>query len=455
MNGQTWLVAKNTYRNKVKSFGFWAMVLSPFLIAAVYLVIGLVIGSGFNQTGKLAVVNNPQVATVLKADTALKTNISEVSDLETAKTDLSDGKIDGYLTEESGKFTIVTTNKTSSKFNQTSFQTALTQLKMQGTAANLGLSGKELQQLLTPASLTMKTQSASGTSSGGDAKIGANMGIASITSILIFILLMMYAGMVAQEIGNEKSNRIMETLLAATSSNVQYYGKILGVILLTFTQLAFYALGFGIAYPFIKDLDVVKSLATLVTGIDLGFGIYVLLMSLFGILGYLFLASIIASLVNEQAQVQQAVQPLTFFAMIGYIAGITGAAVPGNIILRVLSFIPFISPTLMSSRYAIQFSSTAEAYIALALQILATIAVAKLGERIYARNVLSYSSEKIFSQLITNMTGREKKNKSVSADKNFLTRKVSFMGREIGMWRFLVALLAIIIVLAMRFLLHN
>ncbi|MDR0300654.1 MAG: ABC transporter permease [Streptococcaceae bacterium] len=453
MNGQTWLVAKNTYRNKVKSFGFWAIVLSPFLVAAIYLIIGLVVNSGFNQTGKLAVVNNAQIATVLKADKSLNTSISEVSSLEVAKTELTDGKVDGYLTEDSGKFTLVTTNKTSSKFNQTSFQAALTQLKMQVTAATLGLSSSDLQKLMTPASLTMKTQSQNGTGSGGDAKIGANMGIATVISVLIFMLLMIYAGMVAQEIGNEKSNRIMETLLAVTSSKVQYYGKILGVILLTMTQLSFYAIGFAIAYPFIKDLDAVKSMTGLISGIDLGFGIYVFLMSFFGILGYLFLASIIASLVNEQAQVQQAVQPLTFFSMIGYIGGIAGAAVPGNVVLRVLSFIPFISPTLMSSRYAIQFSSATEAYIALGLQIIATLAVAKLGERIYARNVLSYSSEKIFTQLIKNITGRETSSNQAGKSKSFLMRPAySLRGKEVPVWRVLFVILVIIIIAIFNFL---
>lgn len=39
--------------------------------------------------------------------------------------------------------------------------------------------------------------------------------------------------------------------------------------------------------------------------------------------------------------------------MIGYIGGIAGSTVPGNIVLKVLSFIPFISPTLMTSRLAI------------------------------------------------------------------------------------------------------
>lgn len=54
----------------------------------------------------------------------------------------------------------------------------------------------------------------------------------------------------------------------------------------------------------------------------------------------------------------------------------------------------------MTSRLAIQYSTTTEAWIALGLQLLATLAIAKAAEKIYARNVLSYSDEKIMSQLL-------------------------------------------------------
>ncbi|MDR2977415.1 MAG: ABC transporter permease [Streptococcaceae bacterium] len=456
MNGQTWLVAKNTYRNKVKSFGFWSMVLSPFLMVAIYLVIGLVISSGFSETGKLAVVNNAPVAAVLKADKSVNSTISEVSDIDTAKKQLKDEKIDGYLTESDGRYTIVSSSKTSNKFDQGSFQSALTSVHMRLTAGQLGLSAADLQKLMMPASLKMETLSSSGdNNAGGDSRMAANMAIATITSLFIFIFLMMYSGMVAQEIGNEKSNRIMETLLAATSSNVQYYGKILGVILLALTQLVFYAVAIAVAFPFIKDMAAVKSISSMLSGIDLGFGIYVFFMAFFGILGYLIAASIIASLVNEQAQVQQAVQPLTFFSMIGYIAGIAGAAVPGNIILRVLSYIPFISPTLMSSRYAIQYSSATEAYIALALQIVATLAIAKLGERIYARNVLSYSDDKILSQFFRNLRGESAVRVSSSggtaaAVEQPQKRKSFLKCQSLGV-RILIAIIIVVLVFLFRY----
>lgn len=237
MKNQTWLVAKNIYRSRIKGVGFWALVLSPFLLGAVYLVIGLVISSGANQTPQLAVVDNPALTQILSKNESLKADIKNESSLKEVKNELSEGRIDGFLTVEDGTYTIVTDNKSSVKFDQTSFQAALTQVNISKTAQRLNLSAADVQELLSPAKFTMKTQTSSGQKSTGNSQTGANIAIGSIASILIFTLMMMYVGIIGQEIGNEKSSRIMETLLAATSSNVQYYGKIIGVILLLTTQI--------------------------------------------------------------------------------------------------------------------------------------------------------------------------------------------------------------------------
>ena len=460
MKNQTWLVAKNIYRNRIKGAGFWALVISPFLLAAVSLLVGLIVSSGGSQTPQMAVVNAPAITQILKADKNLSADLSNVSTESEAKTKLEDGKIDGFLLVSDDGYRLITNTRSNIKFDESSLTSALTQVNIAQTASRLSLTSADLKSLLAPAHLTVEKQTATGTTAGGDVAAGANVAVGTIASIFIFVLLMLYVGIIGQEIGNEKSSRIMETLLAATSSNVQYYGKIIGVIMLTATQIGIYVLGFGIAYPFIKDMDQVQAISGMLSGITFGFGIYIVLMAIVGILGYLFLASIVASLVNEQSQVQQATQPIAFLSMIGYIGGIAGAAVPGNVVLKVLSFIPFISPTLMTSRFAIQYSTTAEAWIALILQLLATIAVAKAGEKIYARNVLSYSDEKIIRQLFNNILGKDNKPKikaevsDSSGKKPWFVKRKSGLGYNPNTWQgWLIIILVVVAIIAARILL--
>ncbi|MDU7040276.1 MAG: ABC transporter permease, partial [Lactococcus lactis] len=117
----------------------------------------LVISSGANQTPQLAVVDNPALTQILSKNESLKADIKNESSLKEAKNELSEGRIDGFLTVEDGAYTIVTDNKSSVKFDQTSFQAALTQVNISKTAQRLNLSAADVQELLSPAKFTMKT----------------------------------------------------------------------------------------------------------------------------------------------------------------------------------------------------------------------------------------------------------------------------------------------------------
>ena len=270
-------------------------------------------------------------------------------------------------------------------------------------ASKLNLKAEDLIALQTPAKLTMKTQSNKGETSGGDNKNMANYFISLGTGVAIFVLLSIYTSMMAQEVANEKSSRIMEILLAATSAKIQYYGKIIGVSLLVVTHLVIYVVLAGVASIVLKDNKVVENGLKLFSGVDIGFLIITVLMVMLGVISYLVLTAIIASIVNDQSQVQQVVQPIIYLSMIGYVASFMSASMPSNIVLKVLAMVPFISPSLMPSRLAIEYASTTEAIIALVLQLVALVLVAKFGEKIYARNVLSYSDEKVFKQFIHNL----------------------------------------------------
>ena len=147
----------------------------------------------------------------------------------------------------------------------------------------------------------------------------------------------------------------------------------------------------------------VKGMTQLFDGVDISFLVIAAIMLILGVISYLVLTAIIASIVNDQSQVQQAVQPIIYLSMIGYAASFASSSMPTNIVIKVLSFLPFVSPSLMPSRLAIQYASITDAIIAGVLQLLALILIAKFGEKVYAKNVLSYSDEKVFKQFMRNL----------------------------------------------------
>ena len=404
MFNQLKLVAGQVYRVKIKTPSFWLIVLSPLLLPIIGGLIGFLVAKGESGSPtNLAIVNNTALVQTIKTGKLIDAKITSVADIGEAKKQLKDDKIDGYLVKSSDEYTLITASNSGSKFDQTKIQNALTQINMAEKAAKLNLKQEDLIALQTPAKLTMKTQSDKGETSGGNDKNMANYFVSLGIGVVIFMLLTFYTSMMAQEIANEKSNRIMEILLAATSAKIQYYGKIIGISLLVATHLLTYVVIGGVAAIVLKGNKMVKGMTQLFDGVDMSFLVIAAVMLILGVISYLVLTAIIASIVNDQSQVQQAVQPIIYLSMIGYVASFASSSMPTNIVIKVLSFLPFVSPSLMPSRLAIQYASITDAIIAGVLQLLALILIAKFGEKVYARNVLSYSDEKVFKQFMRNL----------------------------------------------------
>ena len=152
----------------------------------------------------------------------------------------------------------------------------------------------------------------------------------------------------------------------------------------------------------------------MVAGLNAGFLVYIALMTFIAVVGFLLLASIVASLINDQSQAQQATQPVVFLSVIGYIASFALTANPSNVVLQVMSFIPFLSPTMMPTRFANQAVGAGEAWIALLLQVIVVGLVAYFGERVYSRNVLSYSEGNLIRQLFRNIRGERRGSTAVA-----------------------------------------
>ena len=404
MFNQLKLVAGQVYRVKIKTPSFWLIVLSPLLLPIIGGLIGFLVAKGESGSPtNLAIVNNTALVQTIKTGKLIDAKLTSVADIGEAKKQLKDDKIDGYLVKSSDEYTLITASNSGSKFDQTKIQNALTQISMAEKAAKLNLKQEDLIALQTPAKLTMKTQSDKGETSGGNDKNMANYFVSLGIGVVIFMLLTFYTSMMAQEIANEKSNRIMEILLAATSAKIQYYGKIIGISLLVATHLLTYVVLGGVAAIVLKGNKMVKGMTQLFDGVDISFLVIAAIMLILGVISYLVLTAIIASIVNDQSQVQQAVQPIIYLSMIGYVASFASSSMPTNIVIKVLSFLPFVSPSLMPSRLAIQYASITDAIIAGVLQLLALILIAKFGEKVYARNVLSYSDEKVFKQFMRNL----------------------------------------------------
>lgn len=409
---QLWLVTKQTFMTRVKTGGYWLLVLSPLFIVAFIAGITMVTQMmQSNDTPTVAVVNQPQLTKVLSQDKRVDVKLQDVSSKTTAEQDLAAKKIDGVLTEQDGTFTYTYTAD-SHEMNQNNLQTVLTEYTMAHKAQGLNLTSSELTDLMTPPQLNMIVQSNKGEADGG-ITTAANFALAGALGIFIFIFLTSYVGMIAQEIANEKSSRIMEILLAMTSPAVQFFGKISGIALLAILHGGVYLMIGGIFALVAPKNEILLQAKSVLSGVDWGFGIMTIAIVFVAIVLYMVLTAMIAAMVNDLSQVQQAVAPITYLSMISYLLTFMLSGNAHNMLLQGLSYLPFFSQTLMPARLGLQYATMTDAFIALMLEILALIVLSYYGLRVYKRNVLTYQEGNLLKPMWQGIKNMFKKNKSV------------------------------------------
>jgi len=381
------IVIKDTLRANFKSRGYWILVLSPLIFVA---VIG---GAAFgvtqlqgNTTPTVAVIGQAsERATFVQSAKNLDMKISKITNEKQADKALKSEKLDGVLTLKSDSATLTTQPK-SEQVPKDDIATILNQLSQAKKATQYGLTAAQTADFMKPINFKTVVQQANQSESGANTE-GANYAIAVAIGVITMIVVMWYTSMIANAIANEKSSRIMEILLAATSARIQYFGKLIGVFLLALTHMLIYLIAGFATVIFLKDNVFVKMITSNLNGVTTGFLLYALAFILVAVALYLVLTAMIASLINDNAQVQQAVQPISFLAMIGYMFSYFMTFMPNNIAIRALSYVPFVSQSMMPVRLVTHVEGWPTALASLGISFVALILLAWFGQGIYAKNV--------------------------------------------------------------------
>ncbi|MFT9470462.1 ABC transporter permease [Leuconostoc pseudomesenteroides] len=393
------IVIKDTLRANFKSRGYWILVLSPLIFVAVIggVAFGVTQLQG-NTTPTVAVIGQAsERATFVQSAKNLDMKISKITNDKQADKALRSEKLDGVLTLKSDSATLTTQPK-SEQVPKDDIATILNQLSQAKKATQYGLTAAQTADFMKPVNFKTVVQQANQSESGANTE-GANYAIAVAIGVITMFVVMWYTSMIANAIANEKSSRIMEILLAATSARIQYFGKLIGVFILALTHMLIYLIAGFATVIFLKDNVFVKMITSNLNGVTTGFMLYALAFILIAVALYLVLTAMIASLINDNAQVQQAVQPISFLAMIGYMFSYFMTFMPNNIAIRALSYVPFVSQSMMPVRLVTHVEGWPTALISLGISFIALILLAWFGQGIYAKNVLSYSDEPIMKQI--------------------------------------------------------
>ena len=400
-----WVVCKQVIRKNIKSPTYIALLLMPVILLA-FLAGLAVIKTHTSETPKIAIIaNNAEFRTALvnsksNGDYTVSRSLTTAKSAEHA---LAHEKLDGYLTVTIQNRTISAVYKSrinGNTLDTTNLKNALNTLKMQQTAAQLGLSTKQLAQLFAPATFT--TKSVSYTNGKAQAQKNnqqdINTVIAMVVTILIYFFMVSYASLIAQEVATEKGSRIMEILVSSVAPQVQFFGKIAGMFTLILLQVIVTAICgvFGFKYlstnvSFLDKLDLGQIQPTIIVILSLFF--------ILGIMLYTILAAGLGALVSRADQVSQAVSPLTMIGLISYAASFM-AMNSNTVLIKIGSYVPFFSQSIMPVRYAVGNATTFDAIISLIVLAVAIALTTWFTTNLYAKHVLDYSDRKIWKRLL-------------------------------------------------------
>ena len=377
-----WVVMKETYLRHVKSWSFFFMVISPFLFLALSVGIGYLQGSSMAKNSKIAVVTTvPSVEEGLKGTNGINFDYKDEASAQAA---IKDEKIKGYLTidQEDSVLKAVYHGETSL---ETGIKLAVTnklnelQYQLNRSAANL--SQEQEKRLSQTVDFTEKIDE-----SKENKKIVQTIAAAGL-GFFLYMILITYASVTAQEVASEKGTKIMEVVFSSIRASHYFYARMLALLLVILTHIGIYVVGGLAAILLFKDLPILAQ-SGILNHIGEAFSLNTLLFVLVSLFMYVVLAAFLGSMVSRPEDSGKALSPLMILIIAGFV-GVTSLGAAGdNLVLKIGSYIPFISTFFMPFRAINGYASGLEAWISLAITVVfAVIATAFIG-RMYASLVL-------------------------------------------------------------------
>lgn len=254
------------------------------------------------------------------------------------------------------------------------------------------------------------------------------MGAGFLFTFLIYMFVMSYGGMVMQSVMEEKSNRIVELMVSSVKPFQLMMGKIVGVALVGFVQLAIWGvmlaviLGvcgavFGLS-PDAGTMAADPTMAAVAQGAEqaaqedanqiltalmgLPYAELGLMFVLYFVGGYLLYASFFAAVgasINAQEDSSQFIMPVVLIMIFGLYAAMYSVENTNGPLAFWASMFPLTSPIVMMVRIPFGVALWEE-LLSLVILFGTSLAFVWVSARIYRVGILMYGKKPTFSEMI-------------------------------------------------------
>lgn len=438
MKSKLWYLTNVSLKKKMKTKWFVAANLVLLVLIVGFVNIDSIIGffgGDFNEDQKIIVLDETNQVTTLfeqNVKTTLEsvdsdqeiTVTSSTEDIATLKEEVKENKqilIVFSFDEENMLEAQVISKKIIPTLTYQLISQSLNATKQQVELAHSSIDPEELARLSSPIQITREILDDQ--ASNQDENMQLIMTTVFPTLILpIFMLVIFLVQMIGAEINEEKSTRSMEIIISNVSPKTHFFSKILSANIFVISQallLLFYA---GIALLIRSVIAPGFNLASLGEGVGsalqaieatgivakLGYIIpFALVLLVLSFLAYSLVAGILASMTVNMEDFQQIQTPIMFICLAGYFLAIMSGLFDGSILIRILSYVPFISCLLSPALLVIGQIGIIDIVISIIVLALFNWWLIHYGLKIYKVGILNYSQDKMWSRLFK--AAKEKK----------------------------------------------
>ena len=256
------------------------------------------------------------------------------------------------------------------------------------------------------------------------------MGIGFILTMVIYMFVMSYGGMVMQSVMEEKTNRIVELMISSVKPFQLMIGKIIGIGLVGITQLAIWGLMlfgiltltgfiFGVSATDI-DPNMMSADPTLMAAspehaeaamllesihnMNLPFLGFMFVLNFIG--GYIVYASIFAAIgasINEAEDSQQFMTPIIILLIFALYAALYGAENPEGPLAFWCSMIPFTAPIVTMVRIPLDVPMW-QNILSLVILYISAFGFVWISGKIYRVGILMYGKKPTFKEMMKWLT---------------------------------------------------
>jgi ABC-2 type transport system permease protein len=389
MNVQkTWLVARMTYRRRIRSGTFLILTFGIPLLMVIAGAIPLIREGGdslpaigyVDRTGRLSPVEHVSVE-----DAEL--NLTAYADVEAARAGVEREEVTGYLLVPEGYFEGAVPVFYGEEEPSLTLEDGLTAFLRRAMLPQADVA--RLARLTDPVNL-IYIASTSGNQVSEGIGLVIRFGTPALLAIVFVLTVFTGASQMGSAVVQEKDQRAMEMVITSLSPLELVSGKVLGMTLLSLTQVGIWGLGAGMAAGLaLSGWSDAQSLSIPWSGLGRALA-WAVLLGTPGYFLYATLASGLGIIAGDQQQARQLAGMLGFLGMSPiYMMGMLVEAIDGPLAVG-LTLFPLTAPMIALFRMALTDVPLWQLATSLGLLVLSLTGSVWLVARIFRAAMLMY-----------------------------------------------------------------